>query len=57
VVDNLSEVSVPVDGKDVHLTIDKRLQHIAFQSLKKTINDSEAISVLPFLLILKQAKF
>ena len=44
VVDNLSEVSVPVDGKDVHLTIDKRLQHIAFQSLKKTINDSEAIS-------------
>ena len=44
VVDNLSEVRVPVDGKDVHLTIDKRLQHIAFQSLKKTINDSEAIS-------------
>ena len=44
VVDNLREVRVPVDGKDVHLTIDKRLQHIAFQSLKKTINDSEAIS-------------
>jgi len=44
VVDNLSEVRVPVDGKDVHLTIDKRLQHVAFQALKKTINDSEAIS-------------
>ena len=44
VVDNLSEVSVPIDGKDVHLTIDKRLQHVAFQSLKKTIHDSEAIS-------------
>ena len=27
------------NGQDVHLTIDKRLQHIAFQSLKKTIND------------------
>ena len=44
VVENLSEVNVPIDGKDVHLTIDKRLQHIAFQSLKKTIDDSEAIS-------------
>ena len=44
IVDNLSEVRVPVDGKDVHLTIDKRLQHVAFQSLKKTINKFEAIS-------------
>ena len=43
-VGGLGEVVVPVDGKDIHLTIDSRLQEKMYGSLKKAVDKHEAKS-------------
>ena len=37
-IEDISLVSEPKNGKDLELTIDKRLQYVAFRELKKQIN-------------------
>ena len=43
-IGGLGEVVVPVDGKDIHLTIDSRLQEKMYGSLKKAVDKHEAKS-------------
>jgi cell division protein FtsI (penicillin-binding protein 3) len=40
----LQEVKIPKDGKDIRLSIDKRLQHSTYQSLEKAVEKHEAKS-------------
>lgn len=44
IVDELSEVKVPKDGQDIHLSIDGRLQEKTYEALKKAVDKHEAKS-------------
>ena len=44
IVDELSEVKVPKDGQDIHLSIDSRLQEKTYEALKKAVDKHEAKS-------------
>ena len=42
VVDDIEQIAAPVDGKDLQLSLDSRLQHIAYRSLKTAIMQHNA---------------
>jgi len=44
VVDDLQEIQIPVDGKDVILSLDKRLQYASYKALEKAVEKHAALS-------------
>ena len=44
IVDEIEQVTIPQEGKELKLTIDKRLQYVAYRELKKQIISSKAAS-------------
>ena len=44
IVDDLQDIKIPVDGRDVQLAIDKRLQYSSYQALKKAVEKHGATS-------------
>jgi len=44
VVEDVGDRVVPVDGQDIHLTIDNKIQFFAFQKLKEAVIDQRAKS-------------
>ena len=44
VVDDLQDIQIPVDGKDVILSVDKRLQYASYKALEKAVEKHAALS-------------
>ena len=44
IIDDLQDFKLPINGSDIHTTIDSRLQHTTFETLKKYIERYEAIA-------------
>ncbi|MGA1000525.1 MAG: peptidoglycan D,D-transpeptidase FtsI family protein, partial [Methylophilaceae bacterium] len=44
IIDDLQDFKLPINGSDIHTTIDSRLQHAAFEALKKYIERYEALA-------------
>ena len=44
IVDDLQDIQIPIDGQDVQLSIDKRLQYTSYQALKKAVEKHGATS-------------
>ena len=44
IVDDLQEVKIPIDGQDIKLSIDKRLQYSAYKALQKSVEKHNALS-------------
>ena len=44
IVDDLQDIKIPVDGRDVQLAIDKRLQYSSYEALKKAVEKHGATS-------------
>ena len=44
IIDDLQDFKLPINGSDIHTTIDSRLQHTAFEALKKYIERYEALA-------------
>ena len=44
IIDDLQDFKLPINGSDIHTTIDSRLQHTTFETLKKYIERYEAVA-------------
>ena len=44
VVDDLQDIQIPIDGKDIKLSVDKRLQYSSYKALEKAVEKHGAMS-------------
>lgn len=44
IVDDLQEIQIPIDGKDIKLSVDKRLQYSSYKALEKAVEKHGALS-------------
>ncbi len=44
IIENIESITVPVPGQDLHLTIDQRLQYLAYRELKFAVKEHQAHS-------------
>jgi cell division protein FtsI (penicillin-binding protein 3) len=42
IVDDLGSIRMPLEGEDIHLALDSKIQHIAYSQLKQVIEESGA---------------
>ena len=43
-VDDLQDIQIPIDGKDIKLSVDKRLQYSSYKALEKAVEKHGALS-------------
>ena len=44
IVDDLQDIQIPIDGKDIKLSVDKRLQYSSYKALEKAVEKHGALS-------------
>ncbi len=44
IIENIESIKAPVPGQDLHLTIDQRLQYLAYRELKSAVKEHQAHS-------------
>jgi cell division protein FtsI (penicillin-binding protein 3) len=44
IVDDLQDIQIPIDGKDIQLSVDKRLQYSSYKALEKAVEKHGALS-------------
>ncbi len=44
IIENIESIAAPVPGQDLHLTIDQRLQYLAYRELKSAVKEHQAQS-------------
>ena len=44
IVDDLQDIQIPIDGKDIKLSVDKRLQYSSYKALQKAVEKHGALS-------------